>query len=368
MTVDEQIARAVEWAEAKARRTASPVATVKLRRFQKRFVRAVESGTYDKLALTIPRGNGKSWIAAYLARRAVTPGDRLFVRGAESVLLAASLEQCRIVFGFIRHWLDGDSSYRFQDSASRVGLVHKPTNTRIRALGSNGRTAMGLGAGTALAIADEPGAWENAGGQLLADAIDTALGKPGSRMVAIYIGTIAPAVRGWWTDLIDGGSSGRTYVQALQADPEKWDYWPEIRRVNPLTSISPQFRAKLLEERDKGRRDDRLKARFCSYRLNTPQGDPATVLLTAADWKRVIARPVPAGVGLSPGRDRLRARPGAWSSGNVRMGGSGRVEAIALVPGLPSLNRVPQEKRDSGSALASISGCVDAGRLIVAER
>ena len=208
VTTEEQIAAGVAWAEAQANRSAVPA--IELRPFQKRFVRAVESGRYDVCALSLPRGNGKSWLAAHLVRRALTPGDPLFVAGSESVLLAASLEQARIVQKFVRRWLDGNRDYRWQDSKNAVGITHVPTNTKVRAQGSNGKTAMGLGADTALAICDEPGAWETAGGQLLADAIDTALGKPGSiSMRAIYIGTIAPAVRGWWPELIDSGTVGR---------------------------------------------------------------------------------------------------------------------------------------------------------------
>ena len=183
-------------------------------RFQRRFVRAVESDKYDRLALSVPRGNGKSWLAGALCVRAMTPGDRLFAPGCESVLLAASLEQARIVFRFIRLALEDIPSYRFQDSAARVGVVHVPTNTRIRALGSNGKTAMGLGADTALAICDEPGCWETVGGQLLADAVDTALGKVGSVMRVVYIGTVAPALAGgWWPAMIKAGTSraGRTF-------------------------------------------------------------------------------------------------------------------------------------------------------------
>ena len=253
-----------------------------------------------------------------------------------------------------------DSSYRFQDSASRVGLVHKPTNTRIRALGSNGKTAMGIGASTSLAICDEPACWEDVGGQLLADAIDTALGKPGSRMAAVYIGTLAPSARGWWPDLIDSGTVGRTFVQALRGDPEKWDRWPEIRRCNPLTAISRQFRAKLLEERDKGRRDDRLRARFCSYRLNTPQGDPATVLLTAADWQRVIARPVPPGVGCPMvGLDCGASR--SWSAATFAWA-DGRVEAFALIPGNPDRRCLGEAGFRSGRFVST------AGRFRAADR
>ena len=42
-----------------------------------------------------------------------------------------------------------------------------------------------------------PGKRPNGGG-LMADALFTAQGKPGSQMKVIYIGTLAPATSGWW--------------------------------------------------------------------------------------------------------------------------------------------------------------------------
>ena len=38
------------------------------------------------------------------------------------------------------------------------------------------------------------------------DAIVTALGKPGSPMRAVFIGTLAPAMAGWWHELVKAGS------------------------------------------------------------------------------------------------------------------------------------------------------------------
>ena len=80
-----------------------------------------------------------------------------------------------------------------------------------------------------------------------------------------------------------------------------------------MTAISPEFRRKLIEERDQARGDTRLKARFMSYRLNVPSADEAAILLTVDDWKLVTARPVglPAGrpiVGVDLGGGR------AWSA------------------------------------------------------
>ena len=171
------------------------------------------------------------------------------------------------------------------------GITHKASNTKLRVIGSNGKTALGL-VGCPWAVCDEPGAWESNGGTLVYDAIETAKGKPNSPLKALYIGTLAPSMSGWWHDLVAKGTHGSTYVQALQGDPEKWDQWAEIRRCNPLTAISAEFRKKLLEERDAGRLDSRLKSRFLSYRLNLPSADESTMLLTVDDWERVCSREV----------------------------------------------------------------------------
>ena len=312
-----------------------------LRPFQRAFIRAATAPGIDTAALSLPRGNGKSWLAGHLVSRILDPADVLFRAGTESVLAAASIEQARIVFRFARETLEPSGEYRFLDSHTRIGITHRDTNTKLRVIGSNGKTAFGL-VGCPWAVCDEPGAWEVNGGTLLHDAIETAKGKPGSPLRALYIGTLAPAVSGWWHDMIADGTRGSVYVQALRGDPERWDSWHEIRRVNPLTAISPEFRKKLLQERDAARADTRLKARFLSYRLNVPSGDESTMLLTVDDRERVTARDVPerAGrpiVGLDLGAGR------AWSAA-VAVWRSGRVEALAIAPGIPNL--AAQEKRD----------------------
>lgn len=312
-----------------------------LRPFQQRFISRATAPGVDVAALSLPRGNGKSALAGHLVTRILTPGDPLFRPATESVLCAASIEQARIVFRFARADLETTGEYRFLDSTTRIGITHRATNTKLRVIGSNGKTAMGL-VNTPWAICDEPGAWEVNGGQLLNDAIETAQGKPGSPLKVLYIGTLAPARAGWWHDLVKGGSNGSTYVQKLQGDKAKWDQWPEIRRVNPLTAISAEFRKKLLDERDKARADTRLKSRFLSFRLNLPSADESTLLLTVDEWERVEARPLgdrsgrPV-VGLDLGAGR------AWSSA-VAVWPSGRTEAFAVGPGTPDLQE--QEKRD----------------------
>ena len=332
-----------------------------LRVFQKRFVDGALAPGVDVAALSIPRGNGKSWLAAVILLRCLTPGDELHVEGAEYLLCAASIEQARLVYRFIRAEIEGDTEYRLVDSTTRLGITHLPTNTRLRVLSSNGKTAMGI-VNCPILVADEPGSWEVVGGTLMYDAIVTALGKPGSPMRAIFIGTLAPSFEGWWHNLVSDGSGPTTYVQALQGDKNKWERWSEIRRCNPLTAISPEFRARLRVERDAARLDSRLLARFKSYRLNLPSGDESEVLLTVEDWTTVESRPVPervgkpiVGVDLGGGR--------AWSSA-VALWPNGRVEAVALCAGIPDL--AEQERRDRVPA-GQYSTLFDRGQLEIAE-
>ena len=332
-----------------------------LRTFQKQFLKGALSPGVDVAALSIPRGNGKSWLAAYLLRRCLTPGDALHVPGSEYLLCAASIEQARLCYRFIRTEIEETGEYLFTDNSTRIGIVHKRSNTRLRVLSSNGKTAMGI-VNCPLLVADEPGSWETVGGTLMYDAIITALGKPNSPMKVVFIGTLAPAMSGWWHDLISDGSKDTTFVQSLQGEAEKWDMWSEIRRCNPLTAVSGDFRKRLLAERDEARVDSRLKGRFLSFRLNRPSGDESTVLLTVQDWERIVERKAPerdgrpiVGVDLGGGR--------AWSAA-VAVWGNGRVECKAVAPGIPDLDE--QERRDR-VPLGTYSKLYDLGQLEVAE-
>ena len=312
-----------------------------LRPFQREFVRRALSPKIDTAVLSIPRGNGKTWLAAHLLTRAMTPGDDLHVPGSEYLLCAASIEQARACFRFVRAVLEPTGHYTFLDASTRIGITDKRDNTRLRVLSSNGKTSMGI-VGCPLLVADEPGSWEVNGGQLMADAIQTAQGKPGSPMRVVFIGTLAPAMGGWWHDLVKSGSRGSTYVQMLRGDPNKWDDWKEIRRVNPLTVIDAGFRKKLRQELADAQADTRLKARLLSFRLNLPTADESTTLLTVDDWQRVIDRPVAPRdgqpvVAYDLGQNR------AWSAA-VAIWSTGRIEALAVAPGIPTPEA--QEKRD----------------------
>ena len=337
---------------------------LKLLPFQRIFLSAVENPRYDIVALSGPRSLGKTFIAGLTLDRCLTPFDTLNQPGQSYILGAASVKQARLTYQFVREVLEPTGEYRFIDSSTRLGITHLESNTKLRVTSSNGKTAFGL-VNVPICVIDEPGALELAGGQLLFDALSTAIGKVGSKLKLILCGTLAPGATSsghWWWDLVNDGTIGSTHVQYFHGELETWDKWPTIRKANPLVAVDAGFRAKLLEERDAARADTRKKAQFLSYRLNIPTRDEAEMLITVDDWKRVEAREIPAPEGrpivaLDLGGGR------AWSAA-VCVYPSGLIDAIAVAPGIPSIE--DQETRDRVNR-GTYLRLVDDGLLLIAD-
>ena len=306
------------------------------RPFQRRVRRALRSDEYDVVALSGPRGIGKTTLVAYEAIDAMEANP-----GKEIIIISGSLEQGRQPFRILRDVLEPRGGFRFRDSTTSVSVLHISSGTRITVRACNSRTSLGL-IHVPLAICDEPGAWTAGDGAALWDSLKTAIGKVGSPLKVLIVGTLAPATGGWWPDLVNDGTQGRTYVEFLQGDRKRWDDWHNIRKVNPLMAADPHGRRVLLAERDEARKSTAKRAAFESFRLNIPSRDETTVLLTVEDFDLMESRalPDPLGrpvVGLDMGMGR------SWSAA-VAIWPGGRIEALAVAPGVPSLR--DQEVRD----------------------
>ena len=335
--------------------------TIKLKPFQEEFLAKCRDPKIDLVAMSAPRGSGKSFLCGELITSLLDPNHELFVPGSECVLISGSIEQCRIIFRYARENLRNSKEYSFLDSATRVGITHRKTKTRLRVVGSNAKTTMGL-QGVPFAICDEPSVWETNAGTLMWDALVTAQGKVNSHLKIVIVGTLAPALQGWYHDLIHEGSGPGKYIKFIQGDAKKPFDWNNIRKCNPLIDLDPKFRETLKKERDEAKRDPRLKARFLSYRLNIASADQTTVLLTIDDYKQIASRELgerdgPPIVGYDIGSNR------AWSSA-VGIFPSGRIECLAIAPGIPTIQE--QEARDRVTR-GTYQKLVDNGSLQIAE-
>ena len=326
-----------------------------LRPFQRRFLKAALAPGVEIAALSLPRGNGKTTLLAHLAARSLTPGDPLFVPAASNVLIAGSIKQSRPGFRLARAAL-GEDGYRFEDSNQAVKILHLASQTRLDVHAANAKTALGW-LGARLILVDEgavvPGD--------LWDAIETTLGK--GLTTIVVCGTLAPSGRDdWWPKLVKRGSGPGVHVTALHGAADTWDTWPTIRKCNPLASVNPRLRRTLLRERDESRRDERLRARFLSLRLNVPTRTDGRELIPPDQWETVLDRPVPpregaAVLGLDLGASRSWSAAALWWR-------NGRAEVYASIPGIPDID---VQERSLGFGRGVLRSMVAQGTVAVAE-
>ena len=195
--------------------------------FQRRFIRGAFRPGVRLAALSGPRGLGKSALSGWILAAGLDPTGPLYVEGGESVLLAASLDQARGVFRFLRQRCDGDG-FRFLDSGQRIGATHVPSHSRVRVASSDPRKALGI-VGARLLVGDEPGAWADRAGSEMYDALTTSGGKGEQNL--LLIGTRAPGpVDGWWRKLLASGGGPSEYVQVHAGSEAAWDAWRTVAR------------------------------------------------------------------------------------------------------------------------------------------
>ena len=328
--------------------------------FQKRWLYNTFRPHIDTSALSVGRGNGKTALAGWLAAQSVTPGSKYYREGLETILVAASLDQARILFDFAASYLDPEA-YRISRSQHVLAARHKRLDmARLRAISSNPKTALGLSQ-FGLIIADEPGAWDDRSGTMMFDALRQSMGKiPDQKL--ILIGTRAPAAAdSWWPMLLEEGSGEGTHVRLITPKAgKKWHDTSAVWDANPLSKVHPPLKAKLRRELAKAKKDDRLARAFKAYRLNQLVDVSDSVLIEVADWARVVAREVPPRegqpfVGLDLGASLSWCA--AWC-----LWPNGRSEVHALMPGVPS----PTEfERRAGLAPGRLRRFIDDGVLHV---
>ena len=128
------------------------------------MTRAAFADDVQAAVLSIPRGGAKTWLSGQLAALAMRPGSPTWEKGIETLVVGASLEQSRILLGFVREALaDVEDDYRYLDSGQRLAVTHKATGTRLRVLSSSGKRAMGLSQFSTI-YGNQPGSWEACGG------------------------------------------------------------------------------------------------------------------------------------------------------------------------------------------------------------
>ena len=271
------------------------------------------------------------------------------------------------VLDFTRAFLADQEGYRWRLD----GVEHLASRARVKVISSDSTAGNGPRSECeACNVCDEPGSWApQSGRRRLWDAVSTV--RWGKRKMtdccnrdAEHRRRLTGSGQSWWPATVAAGSGDSTHVALLQADPDRWESFDEVLRVNPVASVNPHLR-RALEREHKSALESPIGPLepFGQFRLNIPgEKVDSQPLITSAEWERICTKPIPeiSGkpvIGLDLGGTR------SWSAA-CALWPSGRIESWALAPGFPLLS--DQEKEDQ-VAPDSYSELVRSGGLAVDE-
>ena len=268
--------------------------------------------TDGDLALSVGRGNGKSALCAAIGAAAID--GPLRIEDGEVVLVASSFQQAVIMFRDVKRYL-GDALadrkvWRVRDTTNQAEIEHRPTRSRLKAVGSDPRRMHGLR--PLIVLADEPAQWPPSTSEAALAALRTGLGKfPGSRLIAL--GTRPDDESHWFARMLTEPNA--TVYAARPDDPvthrRTW------KRANPSLDAFPHLEARLRIEVAEAKRDPVALASFRALRLNLGTSDTVEAHLiqpgtwTAAEGKAAAVGGYVLGIDLGT-TEAMSAAAGFW--------------------------------------------------------
>ena len=294
----------------------------------------------SEVYLTIARGNGKTTFLAGVALAAVAHDGPLMQPNAETLIVASSLDQARVLFNHVLamgrpEHLKSRRQFKIRDNQQQCQITNVDSGATVRCLGSDSKRAHGRA--PVLVLADEPAQWVNGGDALFA-ALRTSLGKiPNSRLVAL--GTKSAVPEHWFTRRLENPSDGN-YVQAhFSSDIEKYMDREQWLEANPSLDHLPDLEKLIAKECVDAEKDTGLLAQFQSLRLNggVSEVENRDMLIDPSTWKECLTDEPPPregkpvwGVDLG-GSAAMSAVASCWPNG--------RLETLAMFGKEPDLVR-----------------------------
>ena len=341
--------------------------------WQRKFLRAVLRPDVSTAALSVARGNGKSGLVAGLASLYLGPLDT-GTRG-EAACFAASFGQARAAIGEqAMAFLGGKAQLRkdgmrVEDNSNRF-VIENDSGAKLSVIAADARRAHGR-PGLVIALLDEPAQWPpNVSDKLLA-AITTSGGKQtGFKVIAL--GTRPSDPEHWFSRWLDGGCD---YAQVHSAGEDEVPFNARTwAKANPSMRYFPALRKAIKDDAKRAKEDAGQLAQFLALRLNMGVSEvDRQMLISAHVWSACMTdnppeRVGPAIWGIDLGTSGMSAVSAFWPL-------SGRLEAIAAFPEIPSLtererldrvgNHTYQKLFAAGELLAVGQRIVDVPKLLM---
>ena len=310
--------------------------------WQRRLLAAVENPAHQVIACSTARANGKTALAALIAR-AFLPGGPIFRPGKQVLVVSATHEQARLVLEDVASWRP---SARTLDYLAKQGAPWQVANSKqvararagraeVRAMSARPKSLHGIRPD--LIICDELTQWTQA--PEMWSALRTSLGKRrGTKLLAVGTRPIAGSSHPF-DRLLNGGADLSLVYAATEADERgrRLGHRRTWRKANPSLDVLPSLEDTLRREWAEAQCDDGSMAAFRSLRLNMGTRDTAeSLLVDAGVWEAATADAPREGslvVGVDLGATAaMSAAAGYWI-------GSGRLDAVACFGSDPDLLR-----------------------------
>ena len=315
--------------------------------FQQRFIRGTFRPGVQTSALSIPRGNGKTSLVAWLAAAVLLPSGPLHHRNAAVIVASSNFEQGSSIHkGVVDQLPDAYNRERWSVwDSNRLRIRCKDSGAELRVLSFSPGASHGI-MGATLILADEVAQWPKSGRDKMWNALETTLGKsPGCRLIAISTRPEDP--ENPLSKLLEGQAD---YALEFRSRAGKgWAADSAIRTANPALDHFPALRAAIDRERELSRHDPAKLASFRAYRLNqgTAELEVRDVVCTAHSYGRLEDDEAMIGpeyvLSLDLGGGHAHSAAAAvslWPDAS----GKHDVDAVALWPS--TVNVKEREKRD----------------------
>ena len=341
---------------------------LKLHSWEKKFIRQGFKPKNRVLALSVPKGTGKSTFCAGLAAAGVLTDAPLMKPRAEVLIAASSYQQGRIVFDTALAAIEARLGYKVNarrdlwksiDSAMACSLTNKETGAKLRVLSSDPKRSHGPA--FSLCLGDEPAQWPAATSAAQYASLRSGLGKiEDGRFIAL--GTLPDSSLDghWFSDLAHGHGADYAVAYGCGPGPEVNWFDPEIWKAsNPAWGYFPELRRSIKAEAEQAKRNPALLPAFRALRLNAGVSDVAvSFLIDLGSWREAEGEADRAGPclwGLDMGQNlSMSACAAFWPE-------SGRLDCVAALPGQPPLE---ERERISGT-LKTLQAMLDREELIL---
>lgn len=309
---------------------------VRVLEWQERLLADIVNPDISTIALSVARGNGKSFLCSLIAASFVLHQGPLLRKRGQAYLIASSFRQARILYEHIYYMIsEGDRwRYRIQDTNNISRLTNKSQGAYVQAIGSDPKRAHGLA--PALVLADEGAQWEVGTRDLMYETLLTSLGKiPNSKLVAL--GTRPYDPRHWFSRMLDDeGMADAVHLYSSDEDSDPFDPATWLQ-ANPSLPHFPDLHKTIANEAKRAKKDTNALLTFRKLRLNQAVQDagrelvidPQSLQRVETDTLPVKAGQLALGIDIG-GNKAMTAAVAYWPA-------TGRVEYVCAFPSQPNL-------------------------------